>query len=278
MVVITSRANPRLKLARSLLQRRGRERTGRWLAEGVRVLEEAISYGRTPETLFVTEEAVADERVGRLVERVTQQGGEVCHVPFRLLAEVSDAKTPQGVVGIVPAPPEATPDVLFHPERERWLLVLDRVQEPGNLGTMLRTAHAAGMSGAIRIHGTVDPGHPKAIRASAGAVFGLPVLTLAAGDTVELLRVHGVPLIALDVDGTVSVYDVDWTGPSALLVGHEAHGPSQELLDAAAKVVSIPMPGGGESLNAATAVAVCAYEAVRQRGVVRRTQEAARRG
>lgn len=265
-IKITSRENPRLKLARSLLQRRGREKAHRWLVEGVRVLEEALRHSASPELLFVTAEALQDERVERLLAHAMERGGEVCEVPLNLLAEVSDAKTPQGVVGIVPPPPSvAIGQLVDSTASEPWLLLFDRVQEPGNLGTMLRTAHAAGMHGAIRVQGTVDPGHPKAIRASAGAVFGLPLCVVKADEVVEALGKHGIPLVVLDARGSKSIYDLDWTGPSALLVGHEAHGPSEVLVDAATHIASIPMPGGGESLNAATAVAVCTYEAVRQR-------------
>lgn len=264
---ITSRENPRVKQARSLLQRRGRAKAGRWLVEGVRVLEEAFRHGHPPETIFYTAESGNDARVQNILQRAAQWGIACYEVPARLLAEMSDARTPQGIVAVVPTP-RMSGDGFSHQDAVPLVLVIDRIQDPGNLGTMLRTALAVGVTGVALVHGTVDPGHPKAIRSSAGAVFGLPIAVYQPDELIGKLRQNNMRLIALDVRGDVSLYEVPWNEPTALLVGHEAHGPSERLLKDADIIAHIPMPGGGESLNAATAVAVCLYEALRQRAAV----------
>lgn len=264
---ITSRDNPRVKQARSLLQRRGRAKAGRWLIEGVRVLEEAFRHGHPPETIFYTAESASESRVQDVLNRAEQEGIAYYEVPYQLLGELSDARTPQGIVAVVPTP-EMSGDGFSHQKATPLVLVVDRIQEPGNLGTMLRTALAVGVTDVALVHGTVDPGHPKAIRASAGAVFGLHLAVYQPDTLVRELRNHKIHLVALDVHGNVPIYEIPWSEPTALLVGHEAHGPSEHLLGEASTVAYIPMPGGGESLNAATAVAVCLYEALRHRTAV----------
>lgn len=261
---ITSRENPRVKQARSLLQRRGRVKAGRWLVEGVRVLEEVFRHAQQPETVFYTAKSLQDVRVREVLKRASEAGALCYEVPGQLLAEMSDARTPQGIVAVVQAPPMLDGG-FSNGAQSPWALVIDRVQEPGNLGTILRTALAVGVTHVALLHGTVDPGHPKAIRASAGAVFGLPLAFYEPETLLHKLRSQAIHLVALDVRGRTAIHDVVWDKPTALLVGHEAHGPSERLLREAGTVAHIPMPGGGESLNAATAVAVCLYEGLRQR-------------
>lgn len=238
--------------------------TGRWLVEGVRPLEEALRHGAAVETLFVTAKAKEEDRVAALVAAAEGIGAVACEVPEELLVEVSDAQTPQGVVGIVLAP---TRSIKLQAHSNPWLLVVDRVQDPGNLGTLCRTALAAGVTGMVLLPGTVDPGNPKAIRASAGAMFGLPIAQLTIGEWLAQAKQAGIRIVTADLGGHNSIYDIDWTGPIALVVGNEAAGPSKELLNASDEVARIPMPGPAESLNVSVAAAVCLYEGVRQRRV-----------
>lgn len=261
-VLITSRSNARIRLARKLHRRRGRETTGLWLVEGVRPLEEALRHGAAVDTLFVTAKALKDSRVAALAAAAEATGATKCEVSEELLVEVSDAQTPQGVVGIVLAPTRSA-DILLQPDP--WVLVVDRVQDPGNLGTLFRTALAASVTGVVLVHGTVDPGNPKAVRASAGAVFGLNMAQYTAEELLSQAERAGVRLAVADLAGHKSIYDMDWTGPTALVVGNEAAGPSELLKEAAADLVRIPMPGPVESLNVSIAAALCLFEGVRQR-------------
>lgn len=261
-MLITSPSNARIRLARQLLRRKGRQKTGRWLVEGVRALEEALRHGAKLETLFVTQAAKEESRVHALLQRAASAGADIYTVTDELLLAVSDTQTPQGVVGIALAP--SLRCQLFE-HSSPWVLVVDRIQDPGNLGTLCRTALAAAATGVALLHGTVDPGNPKVIRASSGAVFGLPLAHLEARALVEQVQRSRVRLITADLAGTQSIYDVDWTVPTALVVGNEAQGPSPLLKAASDVVVRIPMPGPVESLNVAIATALCLFEGVRQR-------------
>lgn len=260
--MITSRSNARIKLARQLHRRKGRQRERRWLVEGVRPLEEALRHGVVPDTLFVTSEVLQVERIERLLAACRAGGTEVFEVTQELMQEVSDALTPQGVVGIVPAP-DLHADVFSH--AEPWLLIVDRIQDPGNLGTICRTALAANVTGVVLMHGTVDPGNPKVVRSSAGALFGLTFATCEPVECIRSLRQRGISLHTADLRGSESIYSVDWTGKVALLVGNEASGPDSRLIEASDRLVHIPMPGPVESLNVSVATALCLFEGVRQR-------------
>lgn len=264
VLVITSRANPRIKLAKLLLRRRGRLREGRWLVEGVRPLEEALRHEAQIDTVFFTAQAASDERIQAVLELAANAGATVAEVPADLLNEITDAQTPQGIIGIVLAPPL---DANVFSSAEPFLLVVDRVQDPGNLGTLCRTALAAAVDGVVLLPGTVDPGNPKVVRASSGALFGLNLAVLQPEHLIQTMRRVGTRLVTADLSGTTSIYDADWRGSVALLVGHEAAGPDEMLKQASDAIVKIPMPGPVESLNVATATALCLFEAVRVRSV-----------
>lgn len=259
---LLSRQSTRFKKAHRLRRRKGRDDSGLWLVEGVRVLEEALVHRTHLDTLFVTPDARVDARTAALIERAEATGTTIAQVDDAMLRDLCDARTPQGIVGVVRAPQRVLD--LRHAVSP-WVLVVDRIQDPGNLGTMLRTALAAGVDGIIVLGGTCDLGNPKVIRASAGAVFALAVASMEPSDLMRLLTSYGVALVAADVHGMVDLYEYDWTPPTALLVGNEAHGPDPSLLAHAKATIRIPMPGPAESLNAAVAAAICLYEGVRQR-------------
>lgn len=261
-MIITSRSNARIKLAKQLQRRKGRVREQRWLVEGIRPLEEALRHRLFPETVFFTQDGSRDERVQLFFRQAAQQGAAIVEVTPLLMQEISEAKTPQGVVGIVPIP--ARTQNIWQ-QKHPFLLVIDRIQDPGNLGTICRSALATVVDGIVLLPGTVDVGHPKTIRASAGAVLGLKFLQLTDTELLEHLQRRAVRLITADIAGKQSLYDTNWHGALALLVGNEASGPAEKLVQATDELVRIPMPGPVESLNVATAAALCLFEAARQR-------------
>lgn len=266
-MIITSRANARIKLAKQLHQRRGRMRHGKWLVEGVRPLEEALRHGIVPEIVFFVPGVLQKQRAEAMLARVRDLGATVAEISDLLLRDISDAQTPQGIVGIVPAP---TLDDNVFGQPNRFVLILDRVQDPGNLGTISRTALAAAVDGMILLPGTVDPGNPKALRASAGALFGLKMKVLTPDELLSALRETQTRLLTADLSGRVSYYEAEWHGSVALLVGNEAAGPDERLVRAADAVIRIPMPGPVESLNVSIATALCLFEGVRQRSLQER--------
>lgn len=229
-----------------------------FLVEGPRAIAEALGC---LERAFITEAFAARE--GGLVATLRRAGCEVLLVTEPVLAHLAGTVTPQGVVGVARLASPAVTDVLAAAD---LAVVLVGASDPGNLGTILRTADAAGTDAVVVCSGSVDPHNPKAVRASAGSLFHLPVARgLDPHRAVEACRTAGLRPIAVDGRGEVTHTEADLTGRSALLFGSEAHGLDEGLLAACDARVRVPIHGGAESLNLAAAAAVVLYEAARQR-------------
>jgi TrmH family RNA methyltransferase len=256
--MITSLRNDKVRLVRSLQERRRtREREGSFVAEGLRLNSEVIQSGITPEFIFYTSSAAEDPRIAALLAHWTEAGVDVFEVDEPVLEACSDTETPQGVLAVVPIPrlsPPPSPDLT---------LVLDRLRDPGNLGTILRTALATGVDQVLLAPGTVDFTNPKVVRAGAGAHVRLPVEGLGWQEIAE--RIGGCRVYLAAAGGEQVYTQVDWREPAALVIGGEAAGAGKRAWDLAEVGVSIPMAPGVESLNAAIAAAVILFEAVRQR-------------
>lgn len=223
-------------------------------------MESALAAGAAIEQLLVVEDP-QHPRLGALVAAARARDIPVVPVAAHVLAAISEVETPQGVVAVIRRPPPAADPIPVHPDL--LLLVVDRVQDPGNLGTMLRTADAAGATAVVLLPGTVDPYNPKSLRASMGALFHLPVLEWPVHRLRPFLRERGMRLLAADVAGAVDYRAADYRRPLALAVGNEGEGVEPELLAAADAVVRIPISGRAESLNVAVAAALLLYEAGR---------------
>ncbi|MBI3975106.1 MAG: RNA methyltransferase [Armatimonadetes bacterium] len=183
----------------------------------------------------------------------------IVEVAPHVLEAISEVETPQGVVAVM-RHQRASLDVALQ-RRDLLLLIVDRVQDPGNLGTMIRTADAAGAGAVALTPGTVDPTNPKTARATMGSLFHLPVAEMAADRLRATLRARGVRLLAADAAGTVTARAADYGRPVAVAVGNEGEGLDGAWLEAADQVVRVPIAGRAESLNAAVAAAILLYEA-----------------
>ncbi|MBE3586708.1 MAG: RNA methyltransferase [Thermoanaerobacter sp.] len=260
--MISSKSNPKIKYLRRLARRRQREKEGHFLLEGVRLIEEALLSGWPVKMLVYT--PPLGERAGALLELAGERGAQLMPVDEGLFCELADTQTPQGVLAVVQSP-GYTPEGLLAGGASLLLLV-DGVQDPGNLGTMIRSASAAGAGGVLLLPGTVDLYNPKTIRATMGSLFHLPVLGVREGEElVARLKAAGFLLVAGVPAGGVPLPAVDMTGPTVLAVGNEARGISPWLLQYADIQATIPMPGRAESLNVAMAASIMLYEVVRQR-------------
>jgi TrmH family RNA methyltransferase len=268
---ITSRQNPlvtRFKRVRTGLERH------HVLVEGVRLIEEAIAAGVHFESIAFTADLEASERGLTLKD-------ELQHVPCRgalvtkqVMTYISDTETPQGVAAIISRPHFSLEDVFSAPGQ--LIVIADGIQDPGNIGTIIRTAEAAGATGLVALSGTVSPFNSKAIRASMGSALRLPVaMDAKVAEVVELMAKFEVASIAAmprGPDGDESTpasrlyTDVDYRKPSALILGRESTGLSGDLAGKTQSFVHIPMAAGVESLNVAAAASVLLYEAARQRG------------
>ena len=254
MVTITSVQNERVKYVRSLARRRTRQREGRFVVEGTRLVEEMVGAGLVPAFALYTEAWATGHNARLLLTELAQAGEGAWPVSEPVFAACTDVQSPQGVLAVVP----------YFQLRERpgLILILDGMRDPGNLGTVLRSAEAAGVGRVLLAPGSVDLYNPKVLRAAMGAHFRLPATHLEWPAIAE--QVEGRTRWLADAAGE-KVYDaVDWTVPSALVVGGEAAGPGREASELATGRVRIPMAGGTESLNAAMAATVILFEAARQ--------------
>lgn len=257
--MITSASNPKIKLIRTLQsQRRVRASERAFVIEGVRLMEEAAQAGIIPRAVLHTENL--DGRGQAALEALRRLGaGDVSVVTPAVMAAASDTPTPQGLLAILPLP-SATPSL---PPALSFALVLDGIADPGNLGTMLRTALATGVEAVFLAPDTVDVYNPKVVRAALGAHFRLPLVEINWDELRQ--RLVGMEVWLAEAREGHAYDQVDWRQPSALIIGSEAAGPSEAARRFTPRRVHIPMPGPAESLNAAVAAGVLLFEAARQR-------------
>lgn len=261
MVLLTSRDNPIIKTTISLQRRKGRAKNRLFLAEGRHLLEEALKSSFTVRWVLVKEGVSCS---GPFWERLEKQKIPVYQVSARLYPALTETQTPQEVLGVVAHPVEATG---FPPVEPNFSgLILHELQDPGNLGTIFRTAWAAGIKTVFLTPQTVDPYSGKVVRASQGGVFNLRLFTRSLESILAWAEANGVKVWMADPRGTRVYYQTDLTGPVLFLFGNEAHGFAGTRLTAV-ESLRIPAPGGAESLNVSIAAAILIYEALRQRGM-----------
>jgi len=280
---LTSLANDRVKLVRALqTQRKAREKEARFVIEGVRLVEEALGASALVDFAFYTAEA--DGRVRSALDRLRERNVTLLEVSPSVMRACADTEHPQAVLAVVRYPLIPIPSPNGRGETgvrgNPLILICDRISDPGNLGTLLRSAAAAGAAAVWLSPGTADAFNPKVVRAGMGAHFRLPIESLE-WDTIRI-RLEGMQILLAAAEyatgNTTSDkrqtlrYDLaDWTRPSALIIGSEAEGPTAAAHACATATVFILMPGGSESLNAAIAGSVILFEVVRQRLVKRQT-------
>lgn len=243
---ITSTENKIYKQTKKLLSRSERNKTKLFIAEGQRIVEDAVS-ANVAEYIFVSE-----NYDGTMYDLPTYQ------VSNKMFAALSDTETTQGIIAVCR---------MINYDIEEidcdTLLVCDGVSDPGNLGTLIRTAECSGAGGAVLLKGTVDPYSPKVVRSTMGSIFRVPVYFADA----DVLKKHlsDYSIVATVLDGSKDLYDIEFPEKTAVVVGNEAHGVSREVADMAQIRTLIPMCGNSESLNASVAGSVVMYEIFRQK-------------
>jgi len=261
---ITSTRSPRVRAARQLARRALRQRAHAFLAEGPQAVGEALNSGAAITELFVTAAALA--RYGARAAEAARRGAAVQAVSGEVMAELAQTVTPQGLLAVCPF--VDVPLARLIEAAPRLVVILASVRDPGNAGTVLRTADAAGADGVIFSGASVDPYNSKCVRASAGSLFHLPVVVGATlAETVVALRGAGLRVLAADGGARHRLDDLDLAArlvlPTAWLFGNEAWGLPGDLLQLADEAVAVPIYGRAESLNLAAAAAVCLYSSAR---------------
>ncbi len=263
MTSITSRQNPRVKDAARLRERRHRERQQRILIDGVRELTRAMRGNVNLLEVFVCESQCTGADAKRLLETLPDCGAEILPVTEPVFEKLSFGDRAEGVLGVAEMPRSVLAELPL-PERP-LVAVLQGVEKPGNVGAVLRSADGAGLSALIVADGRTDLYNPNAIRASLGTIFTVPVCAAATDETLDWLRAGGLQIFAARVDGSVRHSEVDYRGPTAIVLGSETSGLSAAWRADDVVAVQVPMLGVGDSLNVSATAAVLFYEALRQR-------------
>ena len=259
---ITAYSNPLIKRVRNLRDKKHRREEGLFLAEGLRILTEAREAGRLPEYLFFAKDNARHPLVAALVEATEAVGGEAIETNADILSKLSGKDNPGAVVGVYPEFALAL-DALDRSSAPIWL-VAERLRDPGNLGTILRTGDAVGAGGLILVDECVDPFSVEAVRASMGALFTVPVAKASWAEFRDWLRAGPGQLVGLSLDTEHDYRAPRYEAPTFLLTGNEAQGMPDFMAAECDLLVKIPMLGKADSLNAAVATAVMAYEVLGQ--------------
>jgi RNA methyltransferase, TrmH family len=259
--LIASRQNPRVKELRAALSRTGRTPSGLIAIEGEHLVGEALRSQLRFASVFL--------RDGYHPSFALPDDAEHLLLTADVFSSAVATEQPQGIAALV-HPPHFSAEMLFR-KAAPMILVLAGLQDPGNVGTLLRSAEAFAANGVLLLPGTASPWNPKALRASAGSAFRVPAIAATETEALDLLAQHNIPAIAAVARAGIPVSDAPLAGPCALLIGNEGAGLSDSLLAAAAHRITIPTPGNVESLNAAIAGSLLLYEASRQRGKPRPT-------
>ncbi|AHF82165.1 TrmH family RNA methyltransferase [Rhizobium leguminosarum] len=259
---VTSLANPIIKDIKALTNKKSREESGTFLAEGLKLVIDAIELGWAIRTLVYAKAAKGKPLVEQMAAKTVASGGLVLEVSEKVIASITRRDNPQMVVGIFEQ--RWTPLKGIRPsEGETWV-ALDRVRDPGNLGTIIRTADAAGASGIILLGETTDPFSLETVRATMGSVFAVPVARATPEEFIAWRKSAGVSVVATHLAGAVDYRTIDYRKkPVVLLMGNEQSGLPEQLAREADALARIPQQGRADSLNLAVATAVMLFEARR---------------
>ena len=265
--VITSPANKDVKLLRSLHERKYRKQTGWFLAEGMRICKEAISLGHAPMRLVYAAGRGSDPMIAELIQSCQQQGGRAMAVTPDLLARISRKDNPQMVIGAFAQNWQDSTAIIA--DKDSLWIALDRVRDPGNLGTIMRTADAVGARGLILIDDCTDPYSLEGVRASMGAVFNVLLVRMSEAEFVSFAtqwrEARKGAIIGTALQASVDYREADYSQATILLMGNEQAGLTETLRMSATQLIRMPMQGRSDSLNLAVATGVSLYEWLRGR-------------
>ncbi len=262
-MLITSLHNPRIKQVIALQERRERDRTGLTRVEGYDEIRLALASGVRPVALFVCTDLVRDALQKDLLDKIRRSGVEIIEVSERVFDRIAYREGADGWLATFPTPGHRLADVrLGDPP---FVIVVEAIEKPGNLGAILRSADAAGVDVVISADSVTDWGNPNVVRASKGALFAVAIAQAKSDQIIAWLRERSIRIVVTTPRATASYIDGNFSGPVAIVLGSEKHGVSQVWLAHADATVRIPMFGRVNSLNVSTAAALVAYEVVRQR-------------
>jgi RNA methyltransferase, TrmH family len=260
---ITSKDNPKIKFVRSLRLRSHRQESGLFLVEGIRHVGEAVEAyeaGKIElEIILFSRELLTSEFALKLIEAQSEIGTACYEIPADVFTSLAERENPQGILGVVRIKEQSLDDL--DPLQSRWLTALVSPQDPGNIGTILRTIDAVGGSGLLLLNNSADPFHPNSVRASMGTLFWYPVVRCSFSEFAEFVKVKGYAVYGTSTHGSQDIGNVeDYELPLALLMGSEREGLTRDQILICKQLIRLPMQGRASSLNLAVAAGVFLYD------------------
>jgi TrmH family RNA methyltransferase len=256
---ITSLANPTVKAARALHMRKAREESGRFLAEGLKIVTEAIETGHAPRVLLFAADGAEHPLLRRAIAATAAAGGEAIEVSRDILAKISRRDNPQTVLGVFDQ--AYAPLAGLQPAGARCWVALEAVRDPGNLGTIVRTADAAGCGGVVLVGDCCDPYSVEAVRATMGSIFAVSLARASAAEFLAWREAWPGSVVGTLLTATTDFRTAAWAAPTLILMGNEQAGLTAQLAAACDVTVKIPMRGRADSLNLAVATGIMIYAA-----------------
>ncbi len=257
-MLITSKDNEIIKHIRKLKDKKERDISNEFIVEGIKMLEEAINEGADIKTVVVCDDCLGNSKIATdLLYEIAKEN--IIYVPEKIFKLISDVKTPQGILAVI-----KKSDTSKIEYTDNLFLILDNIQDPGNLGTIIRTADSINLKQIIVPKGAADAYNPKVVRSSMGAIFRVKVIEVDdLAKAIKEMKKNKIKILATDLRTDKSIYDVTYE-KSAIVIGNEANGVSEKVLELADERIKIPMEGKTESLNAAVATGIILYNAVRK--------------
>lgn len=262
-LLISSLSNPHIKNVVKLRQRSHRDELGVMIVEGYRELKRALDNKHLPAQLFFCKELFQGENEGDLIRRCAEAGAELFECAPPVFEKIAYRDRPEGLLAVAPQVRKSLSDLSV--PKNALIIVAEAIEKPGNLGTILRSADAAGVNAVLVCDKCTDINNPNVVRASIGTLFSLPVIETSTDEALAWIKKRKFSIVAATPHAEKVFWDVDLAGNTAIVVGTEQYGLSSRWLDEAEFKVRMPMLGQADSLNVASATTILLYEAVRQR-------------
>ena len=263
MICITSSSNSKIKDIKSLYKKKERWNKGIFIIEGIKVVEECINNNYPLEDIIYSDELLKIRGGEELFEKIRNYNNLI-NIPSKLFKEISDTETPQWIIATAKFKRNSIEEI--QKNKNPFILLLEKIQDPGNMGTIIRTADAFNIDGVAITPGSVDVYNPKVVRSTMGSIFRTPIYHISNKlEFIEKLKNQKYKIYSTSLEAEKYIHEMDFSGASIILIGNESRGVSTSMSSLADELIKIPIPGGAESLNAGIASSIIMYEAMRQR-------------
>ena len=263
MIEITSTKNPLIKEIKTLYKKKGRQKTGLFIIEGIKIIKEAIDYDYDLKNIIYTDELKRTKEGEGFLKEI-ESLNNLIYVPENIFKEISDTENPQGIIALAKIDYKSLDEIKNI--KENLFIYLDELQDPGNMGTIIRTGDAFNIGGIIITEGCVDPYNPKVVRSTMGSIFRIPIYYAEDGVLdLRKLKEKGLRIFSTSLEASESLFHTNLKDGGIITIGNESKGVSAEVFTLSDQLIKIPMPGKAESLNAGVAASIIMYETMKQR-------------